>query len=191
MTGPPLCFCMFVALSSKSCMVASRLSYSTYLSTSKLTWFLCLALVREPTFIHSLPQLLAFLAHQPVLALFSLSLCSLCPSFVLILAFVSLHVLSSSIPILPSVVVLLIAVSVLPLASSAFLSSSTLMYVSSASFCLCFQSYLHEDWIHSRSVSFFSLYYVSNFLFPWSCTRFFPSTIVVGLSTMLVLKPFL
>lgn len=45
-----------------------------YLSKSSWTWFLFLALVREPTYVHSLPQLLAIIDHQLVLALFSLSL---------------------------------------------------------------------------------------------------------------------
>lgn len=72
--GPPMYFCMLSALSYKSTLVASRINRSMCLSTSSRTWFLCLALVREPASVHSLPQLLVVPAHQPILVLFSLSL---------------------------------------------------------------------------------------------------------------------
>lgn len=135
-------FCMFCALSSKSSLVASRLSSSMYLSSSNGIWFLYLALVREPTSVHPLPQLLDVLAHQPISALFSLSL-SL--AFVLIPASTSFFVLSSLAPVLPSVVFLLVVVSALLPPSSTFLYSSAMLSMSSASFFFYFQTCLDED----------------------------------------------
>lgn len=188
LTRPPMYFYMLCAFNSKSSLVASHLSCSTYSTFSSRTWFLCLALVREPTFVHSLPQLLIVPTHQHILALFSLSLHL---AFFLLPFATSLLILSSSTFILPSVLVLLPAISVLLPASSTFLSSSTLLSVSSASFFFYCQICLHEDWIHFHSTTFFSLYYVNDFLFPWSCTRLLLSSIVARLSSMLVLTPFL
>lgn len=46
---PSMYLCMLCAFNSKSYLVASHLSYSKYSSISSQTWFLGLALVREPT----------------------------------------------------------------------------------------------------------------------------------------------
>lgn len=48
MTIPPMYFCMFCMLISKSSLVDSCLSCSMHISISSRTWFLCLASVREP-----------------------------------------------------------------------------------------------------------------------------------------------
>ena len=119
LTRKSMCFCMFRGLISKSFLVASCLSCSTYSSISSQNWFLCLALVREPTIVHFLPQLLPILDHQHVLSLFSLSLHL---SFVFIPSSPPFPVLSSSTPIIPSVVVLLAAISVLVPATHVYFS---------------------------------------------------------------------
>ena len=139
MTTPPVSFYLFGVLISKSSLMASRLSYSKYLLTSNRTWFLCLAFVREPVSIHSLPQLLDFLAHHLVLALFIMSLCF---SFVLLPISTSFSVLSFSYPIPPLVFVLLAVISLLIPTRSSFLSSFDFFSMLSSSFFLCFHSCL-------------------------------------------------
>lgn len=67
--GQPTYFCMLSAPSCKSSLVASRITFSMYLSTYSRNWFLCLALVTQPASVHSLLQLLFVQAHQPVLVL--------------------------------------------------------------------------------------------------------------------------
>lgn len=100
-------------------------------------------------------------------------------------------IISSLGPILPLVLALLIAILVLLLASSSFLSSFALIFVSSTSFCFCYQIFLHEDWIFFHSTTLFSHYYLNNFLFPWYCIELLHSTIVASLATMLGLTHFL
>lgn len=125
MTGPSIYFFMLCVLSSKSSLLMYCLSFSMYSSISTRTWFLCIASVREL-----------------VLSLFSLLLHL---TFFLLPSSTSPLFLSSSTLVLPSIVVLLATISVMLPENFSFLSSSALLFVCSASFCLSCQICLHED----------------------------------------------